>query len=210
MLIMDSKKIICSGMNTPTYTHEGETFIASASSFYDINNEAPYKAFSLHETTDTPGSDTNQWTTGSPSYRSSLFAGTYICCTTNVDQTEFKGEWLQLQCTNSHVIEAFSIMANFGNPIRAPKSFTLAGSDDGTAWTLLHSEQDAGRWDSKQEKVFIPMVKKEAKFFRLIITSINGQDEWLTIDKLRLYENLSPIASPEIPSTHPLPVSPVD
>jgi hypothetical protein len=194
--------VICPYMNTPIRTHEGETFIASASSFYDINDESPYKAFSSQETTDAPGSDTNQWTTGSPSYRSSFFTGTYICCTTTVDQIEFKGEWLQLQCTNSHVVQSFSIMANFGNPVRAPESFILVGSDDGIAWTLLHSEHNAGKWDSKQEKGFIPTIKKEAKFFRLIITGINGPNEWLTIDKFRLFENT--IKSPEVVTTHPL------
>ena len=186
-------------MNAPTVTQDGETFIASASSYYAPNAEAPYKAFSAYETSPVPGTDTNQWTTEVPSYKGGIYSGTYNCCSTTVDGIVVRGEWLQLQCSNSHRVVSFSIMANCWNAIRAPRSFILAASDDGKSWTSLHIEEEIGVWESKEERVFVlpaSTCKKDARVFRLIVTSNHGPDEWLTIDKLNLYEDVQPPDGP--------------
>ena len=173
-------------MDASLMTLDGETFIASASSFYAPNKEMAYKAFSAAETSAVPGSDTNQWTTGTPSYETGQFTGTYSCCSTHVDGKVVEGEWLQLQCSNTHVLKSFSIMANHWNPCRAPRSFVLAGSEDGVVWSALQTEQDVGEWTSKQTRHFIVSSDYAARYFRLITTAVYGTQSWLTIDKLRL------------------------
>ena len=166
-----------------------EVFVASASSFYAPNREMPFKAFSSSETSAIPGSDTNQWTTGIASYETGNFTGTYSCCCTSVDGIVVEGEWLQLQCSKPHVLNSFSITANYWNPVRAPKSFVLAGSEDGVIWAVLHAEQEVGEWSSKQTRHFTVSSDYAARYFRLITTAVHGTQSWLTIDKLRLYED---------------------
>ena len=176
-----------------------ETFSASASSFYSPNKETPYKAFSTLETSATTGADTNQWTSGAPSYETGSFTGTYSCCHTVVDGNTVSGEWLQLQCTEKHMVDSFSIMANFWNPYRAPRSFVFAGSDDGVTWSALHTEHGIDRWTSKQIRTFSVSVKRAVHFYRLIVTSVHGTQSWLTIDKLRLYTKCEPLDPSPIP-----------
>ena len=181
-------------MDTSSMTLDGETFIASASSYYAPNKEMAYKAFSAEETSAVPGSDTNQWTTGTASYETGQFTGTYSCCSTNVDGKAVEGEWLQLQCSNTHVLKSFSIMANHWNPCRAPRSFVLAGSEDGVVWSALQTEQDVGEWTSKQARLFaVRSSDYAARYFRLITTAVYGAQSWLTIDKLRLLVRSSTI-----------------
>ena len=191
-----AQKMLHPYMNDTTFTQGDETYTASASSYYSPNSETPYKAFSTLETSATAGSDTNQWTTGTSSYETGGFTGTYSCCRTLVDGMPVAGEWLQMQCTQKHVVGSFSIMANYWNPTRAPRSLVLAGSDDGVVWTVLHSEHDIDQWASKQVKVFDVSIKKAVHFHRLIVTSVHGTQSWLTIDKLRFYENYVSIPNP--------------
>jgi hypothetical protein len=176
-------------MVSTSATQGGETFVASASSFYAPNKETAYKAFSASGTSAIAGTDTNQWTTGTASYETGDFTGTYSCCSTPVDGKAVEGEWLQLQCSNTHVVKSFSITANYWNPVRAPKSFVLAGSEDGVIWVVLHAEQEVGEWSSKQTRHFTVSSDYAARYFRLITTAVHGTQSWLTIDKLRLYED---------------------
>jgi hypothetical protein len=81
-------------MDADSVTRDGETFTASSSSFFYPNSEVAFKAFSATETSAIAGSDTNQWATGTPSYDTGSFTGTYHCCHTQVDGGDVAGEWL--------------------------------------------------------------------------------------------------------------------
>ena len=173
----------------PSAVKTDETFTASASSYFAQNQETACKAFSLPETSDTQGSDTNQWTTGTPSYENGVYSGTYSCCQTIVDGEPVSGEWLQLHCSRAHSAESFTLTANCWNPSRAPKSFVLAGSD-GKTWTKLHSEENLAEWASKETRKFTISQKQAVKIFRLIVKSVHEpRESWLTIDKFKLYGN---------------------
>lgn len=156
----------------------------SASSYYALNNESPEKAFGLSETSFRQEDATNQWTTAWPSYVDGAFSGNYICCHTIVDGKDVAGEWLQVQSRNTRIISGLSIQANCLNPARAPTEFVLAGSNDGSEWTMLHSETGIGEWTPKQERVFRVDQSRPLRYFRLIVLR-NAGDGWVTIDKLR-------------------------
>jgi hypothetical protein len=187
-------------MDAESVTRDGETFTASSTSFFNPNSEVAFKAFSATETSAIPGSDTNQWATGTPSYDTGSFTGTYRCCHTQVDGSDVAGEWLQLQCSNTHVLKRFSIMADYWNPRRAPRSFVLAGSEDGLVWTALHAAQDVGEWESKQPRFFEASSDYAARYFRLVITAVYGTQSWLAIDKLWLFEDNPPQPIPFHPT----------
>jgi len=162
-----------------------ETINVSASSYYSPNLEAPFRAIFGPESSTTEAA--NQWTTSTQSYLHGQFTGTYSCLRTMVSDEPVLGEWLQVQSSVPHVMREFSIMSNFLNPMRAPKAFVLAGSNDGAEWTLLQREGGIETWEPKQTRTFqienlLPFTR-----FRLIVSSTSGTDGWLTIDKLLFY-----------------------
>ena len=173
-----------------TEYHDLFTREVSASSYYAPNNETPEKAFGLLETSSSPHDAKNQWTTALPSYnKDGMFSGNYTCCTTMVDGQPIAGEWLQVEARRPQVISAFRILANHLNPDRAPRSLVLAGSNDGTVWTAMHTETQLDPWAPKESRVFHLVKQQQLPFhcFRLIVTRNSGTDGWVTIDKLHFY-----------------------
>ena len=170
------------------------TRTVSASSYYAPNNESPEKAFGLSKTSSRQEDATNQWTTAMPSYvDEGVFSGNYSCCHTIVDGNHIAGEWLQGRSLQPHIVSAFCIQANYLNPARAPAEVVLAGSNNGSEWTLLHSETCI-----RQERVFQPEITQPRplhplRYLRLIVPR-NAGDGWLTIDKLRFFSDF-PIVS---------------
>ncbi len=162
-----------------------ETIQVSASSYYSPNLEAPFRAIFGPESSATEAA--NQWTTSTQSYLNGQFTGTYTCLRTVVSNEPVLGEWLQVQSSVPHVMKQFSIMSNFLNPMRAPKAFVLAGSNDGMEWTFLHRESGIESWSPKQTRSFQIGNPLPFTHFRLIVSSTSGSEGWLTIDKLHFY-----------------------
>ena len=163
----------------------GETFTASASSSYSAE-EASFVAFSSSETS--AASPNNRWTianSGGTMYVGTAYTGAY---SSTVDGQAVKGEWLQLQASNQHVLGAFSIQAGYSSPSRAPGSFILAGSNDGVTWSSLQEVSGSTSWASKQVKTFSVTQSLSFYYFRLIVTNTSGSEIWLSVDKLRFYD----------------------
>ena len=178
-------------MSGDTFTSGSETFTALASSYYSPSNEAAWRAFSGASTSNVGGTNVNAWTASQGFYPSSG-GGAYIgTASTIVDGNAIKGEWLQLQSTARHTLGSFSIMTCHLNPTRAPKSFVLAGSNDGAIWVSLHAVSDLATWTANLQRTFPVPVLQAFSFFRLITTNTTGAtagEAYLTIDKLTLYD----------------------
>ncbi len=168
-----------------------ETITVSASSYYSANLEAPFRAVFGPESSENEAANSNQWTTGTPSYspEGGHFIGTYACCGTVVDDQSVHGEWLQVQSSRPRVVTALSIMCNHLNPLRAPAAFVLAGSSDGVQWTSLCSEEAVGEWAPKQIKTFHVRRSLQVTHLRLIVCRTAGSEGWLTIDKVKFHED---------------------
>ena len=177
-------------MSGPTLTVGSETFTASASSSWTTTPDSLsnyfWKAFSNIATTST---DYSQWTTATTAYSGGsvgAYTGSY---STIVDGAAIRGEWLQLQSTVQHTLGSFSIMACYYNPTRAPKSFVLAGSNDGSTWVSLQAVSDLASWTANQVRTFTVPQVQAMYYFRLIVTNTTGTSEqFLTIDELTLYD----------------------
>ena len=176
-------------MSGLTLTSGTETFTASASSFYAPTNEASWRAFSGASTSGVAGTNVNAWTANTGFYSGSGGGGYTSTTSTVVDGQAILGEWLQLQSTVQHTLGSFSIMACYGNPTRAPKSFVLAGSNEGSVWVSLQTVADLTAWTANLQRTFTVPAAQAFSFFRLIVTNTTGRSEtYLTIDKLTLYD----------------------
>ena len=100
-----------------------------------------------------------------------------------MDGKHVEGEWLQVKYLNQHTISSFSIQANCLNPGRAPAEVVLAGSNNWSEWTLLHSETNICEWIPRQACIFQVAQSCPLCYFCLIVHRNSG-DCWVTTDKL--------------------------
>jgi hypothetical protein len=122
--------------------------------------------------------------------------------TTTVNNTVYKGEWLQLQVPNAISINSFIIQPQQTSTfyLRTPTKFVLAGSVNGTTWQALHIQgntinnytADVSWSNSSIVQKFICNQNNFGLFnyFRLIIQAINsGNDQYAAIGQLSFYTN---------------------
>jgi hypothetical protein len=165
-------------------------YTASASSIFDTNRLPSY-AFGNNIWN---ASNYGMWHNATASYTSGAYtANTY---TTTVSGTSYAGEWLQLQAPNALQLTSFSIYPRQDSSLwssRSPKNFVIAGSNDGTTWSLLHTATGVNDWSSA-DKYFVcngPNVANKYNYFRLIVTAVNGGGSYINITNLNLYTPIS-------------------
>jgi hypothetical protein len=186
------------------------SFIASASS--NFTSSEGYRSFLGIQ------SGTTAWITSTASYNTTS-PGTYIGSSVNttISGTQYNGEWLQIQIPNTLSIRSFIIYpqntSNFYG--RAPSTFVLAGSNDGSTWTGLHITASPIIWTSNNPIAFTcnQNNSNSYNYFRLVITAIsNGslQSAYASVSYFQLYTDnyassplyqLPPTANPMTAST---------
>lgn len=103
------------------------------------------------------------------------------------------GDWLQYQFPSPTVVKAYAISSTRGNSTlsvtRAPKRFTLSGSNDGSNWEVLDSRNNVTQWAYGQAHTnsFHLLNEKAYTYYRLTVYETNG-DSTLEIGELRLTE----------------------
>src|ERR1035437_3966790 len=71
---------------------------------------------------------------------------------------------------------------------RAPKDWTLEGSNDDSTWDTLDTVTNATGWGSNETRTFTPAVATTAyRYFRLNITANNGDGSFTQVEELALY-----------------------
>ena len=168
-------------------------YVASASSI--LTTRYPWKAFDgaieNRATTTNPVPDAayyHDWISAASKYTGTqaLYSGSE---NTAVSGVNVAGEWLQIE-----VPKAFKLTSTYGYPAagtdiqRSPKVGKIAGSNDGTTWTLVHSFSDLLTYDPASGE--IPMSTQWAsgsatsfgdispdvgyyRYYRLITTQVN-------------------------------------
>jgi hypothetical protein len=111
---------------------------------------------------------TGQWTHSSQAYN---ISGAYTGgTTTTVSGVSYSGEWIQLQLPSAISLTSYFL---YQPSIRAPKSFVVAGSNDGSTWTLLDTETDVTGVDTG--RTFATTALGKYSYYRLIVTkAVNG------------------------------------
>ena len=149
--------------------YENGTYITSASS-----TSSGFESWKAFDETQTTG-----WISGAGS-GSGVFnsaTGQYIgTTTTTVGSTTYPGEWLQIQLPNPIYLSGFTIVpraeyeTNF-----SPRSFVVLGSNNGTAWSLVHEETNVNTWAATQVPKLFVLAKAPASsfnYYRIVVRSV--------------------------------------
>ena len=98
--------------------------------------------------------------------------------------------WLQYQFSSARVIGSYTIRSANGYPARAPKTWTLQGSNTGAfagEQVVIDTQADVTSWISTGEvKTFTVTSPGSYAYYRLNITASNGDASYLAIDEMTL------------------------
>lgn len=111
--------------------------------------------------------DTNNWQSAWGVYSTT---GSYIGTTgTTIGSTVYNGEWLQIQLPNKILLKEYEIqnIITNGQHNRNPSLFYMAGSNDGSTWTLLDTE-DVTSSQYATRRFYIPQNTQSFNYYRLI------------------------------------------
>lgn len=97
--------------------------------------------------------------------------------------------WLQIDLATARTVVSFAVQVNtIPEPNRAPKDFTLKGSNDGSAFTTVATVTNQTSWTSGQTRTFTVTSPGSYRYYRLDVTANNG-DVYLQVGELYLYVN---------------------
>jgi hypothetical protein len=146
------------------------TATASNSGGTGIN---PYSAFDNNTST--------YWGELSSYNSSGVYTGGVSTAVTNLVNnitTNYTGEWLQIGVPNPLTLNSFSLMGRFdSNPLflwRSPNTFYITGSNDNSAWELVHSTSGAQFTSAMQYFTCNAGNTNKYKYFRIITTKVGN------------------------------------
>jgi hypothetical protein len=140
------------------------TYIASASS--TGTTFSPFKAFD-----NVINNISNVWYPTDPSYNNTT--GVYLGSTsTTVSGVAQLGEWLQIQLPKAIFIKSYGLKTYWPNETYTPSSFLLAGSNNGSTWTLLSETISKMNWAYAYEEFFNVNTSIAYNYYRLVFRQI--------------------------------------
>lgn len=95
---------------------------------------------------------------------------------------------LGIKLDKPSALNAYSLKTRWDLQYQAPRTWTFEGSEDGKAWTVLHTVQDDTHWEpGGKVRVFIIDNQRPFNYYRINITA--AQDgRCIFIDELELFE----------------------
>jgi hypothetical protein len=158
------------------------SYVANCSTFYSASGtEQPWRCFDKNN-------NGTWWTTAGGSY--STFDGSYTGATysTTISGSAYAGEWIQIQLPAAIILTSYTVYNASAWTARAPKTFKLAGSNDGTTWTLVDAQTGITSWASSTTNLtFTPSAQTTAfTYYRLCVNVINAGGPYLSIGELVL------------------------
>ena len=172
--------------NFPTMTADttvinGQTYITSASSYWD-SGYLPWRAFDYSTSTLWLSQQTATYNS------SGAYVGSY---TTTVSGVSRAGEWVQIQYPSAVTITSYEIQSRDGQIQTAPISWWIAGSNDGSTWTLVDTRASTTWQTNLQTNTFIPATPGTYTYYRIIINAVNGANGYASMTAFNIRTNVS-------------------
>ena len=162
-------------------TYGNGTYIISASTQYNTNasESLPY-VFDRNTAT--------WWTESVNNYTvtTGVYAGSV---TTNVQGTNYSGEWIQIQLPNQIILSSYYITTRAGFLTRGAGIFYVLGSNDGTNWYIVDSRSGISGWTTLGF-TFSTTSTTAYSYFRLVINTTTG-DGYLSVGEWQLFTTYS-------------------
>lgn len=144
------------------------TYVASASSIFSTSYDA-WKGFNKDSSTENQG-----WNTANSLYNTTTGAYTGSV-TTTVSGQSYAGEWLQLQMPIAIVLTQYSLTCRiYEQTTQSPRQFLIAGSNDGTTWTLVDSRSDQNSWAENNRTLTYTVSSSNAYRYYRYICQVSG------------------------------------
>ena len=96
--------------------------------------------------------------------------------------------WLKIDLGSAFLLRTYKVKVNtVPEPNRAPKDWTLEGSNDGSTWNVLSTVTNQTAWGNGEARTFTCSVTTTSyRYFRLNVSANNG-DSYLQTAELYLY-----------------------
>ncbi len=102
-------------------------------------------------------------------------------------------DWLKLDLGSgtTKILGVYDIQVNtIPEAARAPKNWTMQGSNDNSTWTTVDTQTNQTSWENGQIRSYTCATQTTAyRYFRLNITANNGDTTYTQIDEMWLYES---------------------
>jgi F5/8 type C domain-containing protein len=101
-------------------------------------------------------------------------------------------DWLQLDCGSgiTHLLGSYALQMDYvPEAARAPKNWTMLGSNDGSTWNTLDTRTNEINWNTANEvrTYTCATVTTAYRYFRLNVTANNGDATYTQVAELFLY-----------------------
>jgi hypothetical protein len=189
-----------SSTSTDTFTVSGATFSHANGTYIFSGSSADSTTHRAHRTFNNSASESHLWAC-SGSGGTNVYGSTYTQSaynssgnyqgggsgryyTTTVSGTGYNDEWLQVKLPYSLVLKSYEIYNRAGYALRVLKTGVLAGSNDGTNWTLLDTPSFPD--NTNINKTFpISSNTTSYNYYRLIVTT-NYNGTYINFYSIRL------------------------
>lgn len=153
--------------------NSSQNCVASASTTFSSGFHPAYKAFDYSAAASGDTASSTMYHSAWSTYNSTT--GAYIGgVSTTVSGVSYSGEWLQIQLPRAIRLFSYTLSCRPGYvSSQSPNTWVIAGSNDGTTWTLLDSETNVSTWDSLRLS-FNVNNSATYTYFRIICT-VTGQ-----------------------------------
>ncbi|MEQ9770870.1 discoidin domain-containing protein [Pectobacterium jejuense] len=98
-------------------------------------------------------------------------------------------QWLRIDMPNPIYIGSYKLRNRVANQMANPRSWILQGSNDGAAWSNLHSVDNDLNNSSGAVREFNIPTPAAYRFYRLFITAANGGFGFVTVGELTLFND---------------------
>ena len=145
----------------------------------------PYMAFDYTISAD----GTSAWATSTTYYSQTSYSGSV---TTTVSGTAYSGEWLQIQTPSAFILNYYSLQgaSTYSNGYsQMPYTWIIAGSTDGTTWSLIDTETAQLFTTSGQTNTYYTSSNQSLyNYYRIIVQRIqNTGADYCIIGEWRIY-----------------------
>jgi hypothetical protein len=161
------------GTTSMTSSYGSGTYIATASTAFS-GGESGYAAFDT--------ALNSIWTT-SPLNGYNSSTGVYNGSTTTIiDSVSYLGDWLQIQLPYTIQLTRYSIFPRDVSANRAPNIFYIAGSNNGTTWTMVDQQSGISGYtvSGKFFTVNSNILHNGFTYYRMVVNQNNGGSNGLT------------------------------
>lgn len=153
------------------------TYTLSASSFLAAGSWPLHAAFNYV----TDGSDT--WSSADFYNNTGAYTGSK---TTTISGSSVAGEWIQIQLPAAIALTSYTIWPFTVDISRNPRGFQVAGSADGTTWTLVNNQTNVTGWTANIGKTFNVTGASAYRNFRIVCLTSSGGVSYC-LSEMRLF-----------------------